>query len=94
MVKQCRLRLDTKGIAKNYQCLQGLHVEVHSVKQHIDQINQRFTTMEERFETCRAEDKEERRRLASQPIQLVGDLKNVLYAFFQEGRRVERLSLG
>ncbi|KAJ3460142.1 hypothetical protein MRS44_011009 [Fusarium solani] len=93
MVKQCRLRLDTKGIAKNYQCLQGLHVEVQSVKQHIDQINQRFTTMEERFETCRAEDKEERRRLASQPIQLVGDLKNVLYAFFQEGRRAERLSL-
>lgn len=87
-LEQCRLDLNTRGIAENSHYLRDTHVK-------LDSLEQKFDIMEEKVETWRAEHKEMHRSLIDESLrQFVEDMKNSIYVACQDRLRVEWLSSG
>lgn len=87
-LEQCRLDLNTRGIAEYSHYLRDTHARLHS-------LEQKFDIMEENVETWRAEHKEMHRSLIDETLrQFVEDMKNSIYVACQDRLRVEWLSSG
>ncbi|RSL58864.1 hypothetical protein CEP54_007595 [Fusarium duplospermum] len=85
-LEQCRLDLNTRGIAENSHYLRHTHVKLDSLEQKID-------IMEEKVETWRAEHKEMHRSLIDESLrQVVEEMKNSMYVACQDKLRIEWLS--
>ncbi|UPK92197.1 hypothetical protein LCI18_003132 [Fusarium solani-melongenae] len=87
-LEQCRLDLNTRGIAESSHYLRDTHVK-------LDSLEQKFDIMEEKVETWRAEHKEMHRSLIDESLrQFVEDMKNSIYIACQDRLRVEWLFSG
>lgn len=87
-LEQCRLGLNTRGIAENSQYLRHTHVK-------LDSLEHKFDIIEEKVETWRAEHKEMHSSLIDESLrQFVEDMKNSIYVACQDRLRVEWLSSG
>ncbi|WAO92213.1 Hypothetical protein NCS54_00970900 [Fusarium falciforme] len=86
-LEQCRLDLNTRGIAENSQYLRTIDVK-------LDSLNEKVVARDERFETWKTENEERHRALIDENRQLVEMLMNSMYQTNQDKLRVEWLSQG
>lgn len=86
-LEQCRLDLNTRGIAENSQYLRTIDVK-------LDSLNEKVVATDERFETWKTENEERHRALIDENRQLVEMLMNSMYQTNQDKLRVEWLSQG